>query len=122
MTQLEVVDKLPAGLIGERELLLASKYAAGLSSILFTYGDKLYGGIGRSSLTSPNEVWVVVLSSFRPLDVRGLRPWIREAARRFGYVRARTDVGNKVAARFAFANGFMYEETCGVSHYFSVRD
>lgn len=111
---IEVVDSFP-------ETSLEAKWSAILSEVQFQIPGKLVGGIGRRSFVSPREVWVSILPGFQPRDAARLRPWVREAATRFGYVQARVLLGDKKAARFAFFCGFMWEEDTPSCHLFSVR-
>ena len=92
-----------------------------MSEVCFRFGNKLLGGVGRSSLTSEREMWVMLGEEFRPIDVRKMRPFVSIAAAHFHYIRARVRLGYRAGAAFAFAFGFMWEEDGANYHYFSVR-
>mgnify|MGYP000938576562 CR=1 FL=1 len=97
------------------------KYSIQVTELFFSFGDKMLGGIGRVAMTSPPEIWIALTKKFRPLDLRELRRAITEASKRVGYLRARVVLGDKKAAKFAFACGLMWEEDVGGFHFFSVR-
>lgn len=119
MTRLKLKEEI------DKSLLVGPKisidYTLARSERLFEYDETLLGGIFRESCFVAPEVWVYLLPHFNRYSIRGLLPFIRIAAEHYGYLRARTELTNEKAARFAFACGFMWEETVGDYNFFSVR-
>lgn len=87
----------------------------------FFRAEGFVGGIAREYVLADREVWIALLPAFNPFLIRQLRPVLRIAAEHYGYLRARTEVLNSKASRFAFALGFMWEETTYGYNFFSVR-
>ena len=118
MIPIDFVERLPEVEVEDK---LGFRYTKAMSEAFFAWEGKLVGGIARETLIDPPEVWVAVQPAFRPRDIFRLREVRARLATRYPYLRARVQVGDKVGTRFAFAFGFMYEETVGLFHFFSVR-
>lgn len=119
MTQIEFVKDVP---LPEGPMKPFAEHTLAMSSLVFAYGDKLYGGIARQSLFDPPELWVWLTSTFRPRDLIILRrTYLSELLTRYPYIRARIEVGNEAAERFAAKFGFVYEETVEPYKFYSMR-
>lgn len=119
MTKIEFVRDIP---LPEGPTKPFAEHTLAMSSLVFAYGDKLYGGIARQSLFDPPELWVWITDTFRPRDLINLRrDYFSELLHRYPYIRARIEIGNEVGERFAKKFGFAYEETVEPYNFYSVR-